>query len=132
MLKLLGYVLPKHVVEHVTDIKWSGKQDIPLFADAKKRGYEVFVTNNIGQFDVPEECDVIKKSRIHHVAYTQRRSGMEGLALATGAVVAAMPAVMNALEGTHGQRIVRIAALQPDRRFTMADPAKNPPSKYWR
>ena len=56
---------------------------------------------------------------------------MRGLALAIGAIIAAMPMVMQELEGASSQRLVQIASIEPRRRFEIMDPQKNPPSAYW-
>jgi hypothetical protein len=37
---------------------------------------------------------------------------------------------MEELEQANGQRLVHIAGLDPNRRFELTDPARNPP-KYW-
>jgi len=65
------------------------------------------------------------------VRYGQRQQGARGLALAMGAVIAAMPMVMQELEIASGQRLVHIAGLDPRRRFEIVDPRKKPPSPYW-
>jgi hypothetical protein len=91
MLESLRHVLRKHQVDHVHQLGWSKKKDIPLLKDARVAGYHIFITNDSNQLDDPDETDAIKKSRMHHVRYGQRRSGLQGLALAIGAVVAAMP-----------------------------------------
>lgn len=54
-----------------------------------------------------------------------------GLALALGAVIAAMPLVMPELEVSSGQLVVHIAGLDPRRRFEITDPRRQPPSPYW-
>jgi len=46
------------------------------------------------QLDDPFETAQIKKSGIHHVCYGQRVQGVRGLALAIGAIVSAMPAIV--------------------------------------
>lgn len=56
---------------------------------------------------------------------------MRGLALAIGAVIAAMAMVMPELEGASGQRLVQIASIEPRRRFEITDPQREPPSAYW-
>ena len=58
-------------------------------------------------------------------------NGIEGLARAAGAIVAAMPAVVRHLEQCDGQRLVLIKAIDPRDRFVSVDPRRNPPH-YWR
>lgn len=131
MLLVLQHVLPKHRVDHVHDKGWSGKKDIALLKDAAAAGYDVFVTNDWNQLDDPSETAAIRRSRMHHVRYNQRRAGLKGLALAVGAVVAAMPYVVEFLEDADSQQLVRVAGLDPNGRFDSVDPSRNPP-RYWR
>jgi len=130
LLGALRHLLPRHQVDHVTEINWRGKKDRSVLRDAANAGYEVFITNDRNQFNDPDECAAIKRSRLHHVSYSQRRQGLTGLGLALGAVLAAMPMVMAELEQADGQRLVHIAGLSPGHRFEATDPARNPP-KYW-
>lgn len=131
LLPVLRHVLPTHRVDHVHDLGWSGKKDIPLLRDASAH-YEVFVTNDANQFDDPRETAAIRKSRLHHVRYGQRQPGLRGLALAIGAVVAAMPSVMEHLEDAETQRLIQVKGLDPNpnHRFDSIDPARQPP-RYW-
>lgn len=130
MLTLLRHVLRPHKVDHVHDRGWSAKKDVPLLRDASAAGYDVFVTNDWNQLDDPLETDAIRRSRMHHVRYNQRRPGLAGLALAIGAVVAAMPSLIEFLEKVDGQQLVRISGLDPKGRFESVDPVRNPPP-YW-
>jgi hypothetical protein len=130
LLEPLRCVLPRHRVDHITEIKWQGKKDRPVLADAKRARYDVFLTKDHNQLADPGECDAIRKSGLHHITYSQRRPGTAGLGLALGAVIAAMPLVMEALELTAGQQLVHITGLDPTRRFAMTDPSINPPN-YW-
>lgn len=130
MLTALKHVLPGHQVHHVHDLGWSSKKDVNLLRDATVRGYDVFVTNDSNQLDDPDETKAIKKSRLHHVRYRQAHPGLQGLALAIGAVVAAMPGVMAHLAETKGQRLVHIAGLDPKNRYTSIDPKDKAP-RYW-
>jgi hypothetical protein len=82
------------------------------------------------QFADPRECDAIKKSGLHHVRYAQR-DGTRGLALAIGGIIAAMPMVVRELQGTDGQRLVVITAIDPRRRYEITDPQRIAPSPYW-
>jgi hypothetical protein len=131
LLAVLRHILPTHRVDHVHELGWSSKKDIPLLRDASAQ-YQVFVTNDANQLDDPDETAAIRKSRLHHVRYGQRQPGLRGLALAIGAVVAAMPGVMEHLEGAETQRLIQVKGLDPNpnHRFESADPARQPP-RYW-
>jgi PIN like domain len=133
LVGLLSHLLPRHRVEHITQIGWSGKKDIPLLADAAAKGYDVFLTRDGRQLEVPEETKAIMKAGIHHVRYSQTVKGLVGVGLAMGAISAAMPLVMQELEAADGQRLIRINRLDqaPKARFEMIDPRKDRP-KYWR
>jgi hypothetical protein len=63
----------------------------------------------------------------------ERQEGAYGPGLAHGAIISAMPKVMEDLETSSGQRLVRIVALDPTpaRRFAITDPRRDPPSPYW-
>lgn len=131
-LAVLRHLLRGHLVEHVAEMsKWRGKKDIPMIRDAAAKGYQMLVTNNIKQFDDPDETEAIRRARIHHVVYGQRRPGPKGLGLAIGSLVAAMPMVVTQLETVESQRLVSIHGLDPDRRYKVTDPRRDPP-RYWR
>lgn len=133
LVTVLSHLLPQHKVDHVTQIGWSGKKDIPLLADAANKGYEVFLTRDSRQLENPDETKAIMKAGIHHVRYTQTVAGLVGVGLATGAVAAAMPLIMSELQGATSQQLVRISRLGhlPRDRYEMTDPRKSRP-KYWR
>lgn len=102
-----------------------------MLADASRASFHVIVTRDREQLKDPYECDANKKSGLHHVRYRQRREGLAGLALALGAIIAAMPPILTALDEADGQRLAHIAELDPNRRFDLTDPRKKPPSVYW-
>lgn len=133
LLAPLRYVLPQHQVDHVTEVKWSGKKDVQLLLDAARKAYDVLLTKDGRQLEDPDETDSIKKAGIHHIRYSQKESGVGGLALAIGAIIAAMPFVMRELDAADGQRLVHIQGLSPvpSQRFESNDPRQNPP-RYWR
>jgi PIN like domain len=133
LLGPLAHVLPRHQVDHITRIRWAGKKDRSVLADARGAGYDAIITKDRNQLSDPGECDAIKRSGLHHVRYRQRQDGAYGLALALGAIISAMPKVMEELEASSGQRLVRIVALDPApaRRFEISDPRRDPPSPYW-
>jgi hypothetical protein len=91
LLEPLRRLLPGHQVDHVQGLGWKGKPDHFLLADAAARGYDVLVTNDSGQMDSPKECRDIRDSGIHHTGY-RMLDGLDGLALAMGAVLAGQPA----------------------------------------
>lgn len=131
VLEPLRHVLFGHQVDHVSEISWKGKKDRQVLPDARKAGYDVIITRDRAQLNDPRECDAIKKSGLHHVRYTQRLDGMRGLALAIGALIAAMPMVMEQLAGADSQRLVKITSIDPRQRFDLTDPQRTPPSPYW-
>lgn len=124
-------LLPAHAVEHVNELGWSPKKDTQLLKDAAQAGFVVLVTNDRNQLDDPEETAAIKRSRMHHVRYSQKHKGLKGLGLAIGAVVSSMPYVMEELERVNSQRLVHLSGIDPTRRFTAIDPVRQPP-RYWR
>jgi len=129
----LQHVLIRHEVDHITTRGWSGKKDPNVLADAKRAGYHVIITRDRNQLNDPGECNDIKKSGLHHIRYGQRQQGARGLALALGALIAAMPMIMDELERADSQRLVRVAGLNPEprHRYTITNPRVDPPSPYW-
>ena len=130
VMEPLRHVLIGHQVTHVSEVAWKGKKDRQVLPDAKGAGYHVLITRDRAQLGDPRECDAIKKSGLHHVRYAQR-DGMRGLALAIGAIIAAMPLVMEKLVEADGQRLVKITGIEAKQRFEMTDPRRTPPSVYW-
>jgi hypothetical protein len=130
LVEPLRHVLLGHEVAHIAGLSWKGKKDLRVLPDARDAGYHVLITRDRAQFSDPRECDAIKKSGLHHVRYAQR-PGSRGLALALGAIIAAMPMVMEELENASGQRLVQIVSIESRRRFEITDPRRTPPSPYW-
>lgn len=125
----LQRLVPGHLVEHVERIGWKGKKDRFLLPDAAQRGCEALITNDSGQLDNPDECRAIRDSGMHHIRYPIR-NGLDGLALAMAAVMAAIRPMVIELDAAAGQRLVVVQAILPGRRHTTTDPAVNPPP-YW-
>lgn len=125
VIELVAHLLLPHEVKHVHDVGWDGKKDKFLVVDAANRGFQVLVTNDRNQLNDPEELKKIKKAGIHHVTYSHKVQRLRGLGLAMGAVVAAMPIVMETLQEVSGQRLVSIKGLSssPSARFQVIDPA---------
>lgn len=131
LVPLLGRLLRGHDVQHVRDLKWKSKKDLDLFPDARRRGFEAILTNNIGQFNDPEECRAIQRSGLHHISY-QIDDGLDGLARASASICAAIRPILEALEPVNSQRVVKITAISArTKRFIVSNPATDPPSKYW-
>lgn len=57
----------------------------------------MLVTEDSHQLDDPDECLILKRCGLHHVRSAQGR-GLKGLARSMGAVIAAMPDVVEELE----------------------------------
>ncbi len=132
VVPLVKHLLKGHEVEYVPDLHWAGKKDVPLIGDAARRGFTVFVTQNIGQFNDPGECRAIQRSRMHHVSYEVPSSGLKGLGLASGSLCAAILPVITELSTVRKQHVVRIASLDAGRkRYRISDPSTDPPSDYW-
>jgi hypothetical protein len=130
-LTILRYVLRGHDVHHIQELGWSGKKDPFIYRDAQRLRYDVIVTNDRRQMSDPDECDAVRRSRLHRVSYEQR-PGIKRLALAIASIVAAMPDIVEELEAIRGQRLVSIISLSPrGRRYEVVDPRRNPPP-YWR
>jgi PIN like domain len=127
---VLRHLLKGHEVDHVGEV-WPGKKDILLLRDAGTR-YNMFVTNDTRQYFDPDECRAIRESRLHHVTYALPLAGLDGIALACGAICAGLRAAVLELDGVREQRIVRITTLDKARkRYAISDPRVDPPSAYW-
>jgi len=121
----------RHAVDHATQVRLAGRKDVDLLGLARQRGYQCVVTNDHGQLDDPEETRAIARSGLHHVRYSQRHEGRRGLCFALGALIAALPSLLDDLDRELGQRLLRVEGLDPSRkRYLMVDPALNPPA-YW-
>ena len=42
-----------HSFDHVEELKWKGKKDVPLFRDAAAKGYQVILTPDVSQLRMP-------------------------------------------------------------------------------
>jgi hypothetical protein len=130
LLRLLQHLLRGHTVEHVSTRGWKGKKDRQLYSDAAKH-FDAILTNDISQFNDPDECRAIQRSGLHHITY-ELGDGLDGLALASAAICAAIRSVVAELDNTSTQRIVRIQSIaRSRRRFDLSNPATPPPSGYW-
>lgn len=131
LVEPLQRLLPGHEVHHVQQLGWKGKKDRFLLPDARRRNYQAFLTNDSAQLDDADESRAIRDSRMHHIRYPHDTSrGVDGLALAVAAVLAAIRQVLVELERAEGQRLVEIQGIQPGRRHRTTDPSVDPPP-YW-
>lgn len=128
----LERTLRDHEVAHVESIRWKGKLDEFLLPDAAKKGFHVFVTKDQNQLNDPEQTALIRKSNMHHVRFVQGSRGVSDYAKAVGCLVAAMYDVMAELQSADGQRLVRIAQLDPNKRRHETTNPKTHPPPYWR
>lgn len=131
LIEMIRRLLVGHDVQHVRDLSWKGKKDIPLFADAARRGFEAILTNNLRQLSDPDECKAIRRSKMHHVTY-ELEDGLDGLANASASILSAIRPLVSKLEAAKSQRIVRIRKISKRRdSFVISNPAVDPPSPYW-
>lgn len=118
-------------MDHVETLGWKGKKDRFLLPDASGKGYDALITNDTAQLDSPEETRVIRDSGMHHIRYRQdTRRGLDGLAFAIAAVMAAIRHVIGELNDADGKRLVEIQAISPTKRHHIVDPRVDPPP-YW-
>lgn len=130
LISLIQHLLRGHDVLHIKDLKWNGKKDPDVYKDAKARGFDAIVTNDLKQLDDPRECRAIRRSGLHHIRY-DLQNGLSGLGLATGAVCAAILPVIDELVIVGGQRLVHIRSLSGSTsRYSVQDPTTDPPA-YW-
>ncbi|MEI6621174.1 MAG: hypothetical protein WCP28_04635 [Actinomycetes bacterium] len=129
----IARLLPKARVDHVANIKWKSKKDIPLYADAKTRGYTLIITNDLRQLEDPEETKAIKRSGLHHLRYRRKGRGLAAQAGSLASLVAALPAVVEVIESVQSQRLflAHSLSLTQSARVEVTDPKMDPP-RYWR
>lgn len=131
LVEPLRHLLRDHAVDHVEQLGWKGKKDRFLLADAATRGYDALLTHDSAQLDSEVESRAIRDSGLHHVRYRQdSRRGLDGLASAMGAVIAAIRHVVRDLDAATGQRLVFIEGIGPGKRHKTTDPTVDPPP-YW-
>lgn len=131
LLALLQHILSEHQVDHVYTLRWNGKQDRDLYRDARRRQYDAVVTNNLRQLNDPDECLAIQRSGVHLILY-ETLDGLTGLALASAAICASIRPLVGQLVARERQHVGRITSISPTvQRFTLIDPALDPPSPYW-
>ncbi|MFC6157989.1 DUF5615 family PIN-like protein [Kribbella jiaozuonensis] len=135
LLDLIRHLLrrpePGHEVEHVGSLGWRGKKDRPLYRDAAERKFNAILTNDMSQLNDPDECKALQRSRLHYISY-DLDNGLDGLALASAAICAAIRPVMAELDTVSTQRIVHIQRVaKARRRYDISNPATNPPTEYW-
>lgn len=124
-----------HQFDHVDDLRWKGKPDVQLFADAAKQGYEAMLTLDLAQLSSIDESRALKQSGLHHIGIQQGRSaqGVRGMARVIASVVVAMPYVLADLDAVEGQRIVELSLLGATRRHEMLNPRRDVARfPYWR
>ena len=126
---MLVHLLPAHEITSVRACGWSGKKDVPLYADAAHRGFNVLVSANHHQLLIPDEVRAIRKSKMHVVHYEQA-DGISGLGRTAGGLLAAIVPIIAELDSARSQLLVRIPCISARKRHEVTDPRKNPPA-YW-
>lgn len=126
---MLVHLLPTHEITSVRTCGWSGKKDVPLYADAAKRGYDVMVSANHRQLLNPDEVTAIRKSKMHVIHYEQAE-GISGLGRTAAGLLTAIVPVIAELDSANSQLLVRIPCMSSRKRHEVTDPRKKPP-EYW-
>lgn len=106
---------PRHKIDHVDTLQWKSKKDVALLADARQRGYDVFITNDRAQLRDPAETKAIRKSGMHHICYTRRGKGLAAQATALAAIIAALPVIADEVETSTEQLLIKIKGFKSDR-----------------
>ncbi|MDQ1665966.1 MAG: hypothetical protein QOH75_1997 [Actinomycetota bacterium] len=131
LVEPLRHLTPGHTIDYVGQTRWAGKKDPDLYRAIRGAGYDVIVTNDRSQLNDPGLTKEIRRSQVHHVRYSQKHPGLRGLALALGALIAALPTLLDELATAEGQMLVHVHALDPrKKRHTVRDPRVDPPA-YW-
>lgn len=129
----LSHVLRGHKIDHVSSLGWKSKKDVHLLADARTRGYDLFVTNDLHQLSDPAETRAIRKSGLHHLRYEVRGKGIRAVTSGLAALLVAFPHVLDVLEQSSSQRVFRARAISTSlkSRVEIVDPRSEAP-RYWR
>jgi hypothetical protein len=124
-----------HEFDHVTELQWSGRLDVPLFQRAVKREYDGIIAVDVNQLAEPAEWRALKASKLHHISVGQGRTvrGAKGLARVLASLIVAMPYVLDELAEVDSQRIVEISLLSAAARHESYDPRREKARyPYWR
>jgi hypothetical protein len=124
-----------HEFDHVYDVKWGGRHDVPLFRSAERRGYDGIIVLDVDQLVEPAEWRALRRSGIHHVSLRQGRTvrGRTGVARVLASLIVAMPYVLEDLDAADSQRIVEISLLSANARHESFDPRRERSRyPYWR
>jgi PIN domain-containing protein len=119
-----------HDIRHVIDLEgWSGTNDLSLYDQARAADFHAILTNDRRQMYRRQEVEAIAQSGVHRIQYPHRQMGLAGVGLAIATVCAALPAVLDELTSTPGQRLVTLKGIDPARkhRYVMRDPNSDPP-----
>lgn len=129
----LGHVLRGHTIDHVSSLGWTSKKDVLLLADARTKGYDLFVTNDLRQLSDPAETRAIKRSGLHHLRYEVKGRGIRALTSGLASLLVAFPHVVDLLEQPSTQRLFRARTIDTSRkaRLEIVDPRSEAP-RYWR
>ncbi|MGP3920875.1 DUF5615 family PIN-like protein [Nonomuraea sp. 10N515B] len=120
----------KHEMTHV-NAQWKGIKDRQLYDKAKRKGYDVVISNDSQQLLDPDICRAIQRSGRHVVFIETSSGGLRSLAAAAGAIIHSIRWIINELEQADGQRIVVVPPLRAEPRYTTFDPRRQAPSSIW-
>lgn len=127
---VLTFLLRTHEVIHVQTLKWKGTRDPALYSKARKKRFDVILTNDGNQLMDPKICKAIQRSGIHYVHY-DLGEGLDGVAQSCASVLHAIRGVMAALEEADGQRVIMISGVRSSDNFAVLEPGVDRISPYW-
>lgn len=116
----LSHLYPDHTYLTFQDEKLSGVDDIPLFQVLADRRFDVIISGDKQQLNKSkDEWPALQRSGLHWVGMPAGKlPGVEGIALAIAAAVAAFPLVLKEFKGAGNSRLaIKLKAWRdnPDR-----------------
>lgn len=127
--RVIRDLLPQDSVKHVDELRWKSKKDHRLLPDAKRRGFNVFITNDRSQLNDPHETRVIVQSGLHHVCYPRIGSGLRGQGLTLASLAAALSFAMEEIRSATNQLFIAVKKIDgaPSSRVIVRDLVINRP-----
>jgi len=101
---LLQQIYPAHEYANVADECLGGYEDLALFPELARRGFDAIITNDRQQLRNSAERDALITSRLHWIGHTRVNvAGPAGVALTVSGVIAGFPFVLAQLSACPAQ-----------------------------